>query len=95
MQFKKQLQEKLGEHEPNEVYLSLNQVDELILDDLFENVENFTDDHKKTLELYDNLIHLSLNGFGLKSIKNFPKIATLEKVKKKIFYVPLLENFFF
>jgi hypothetical protein len=29
------------------------------------------------LELYSSLVHLSLNGFGLKSLKHFPKIATL------------------
>ncbi len=70
MEFKKSLQEQLGEHEPN-------QVDELILDELFKNVETFTPEHKKTLELYENLEHLSLNAFGLKSLKNFPKLPNL------------------
>lgn len=73
MEFKKALQEQLGEHEPNEV-------DELILDDLFQGIDNFTADHKKTLELYSNLLHLSLNGLGLKSINNFPKLDSLKIV---------------
>lgn len=70
MEFQKSLQEKLGEHDPTDV-------DELILDDLYEGLTEFTPDHKKTLELYKNLLHLSLNGFGLKSLKNFPKIPEL------------------
>jgi Leucine-rich repeat (LRR) protein len=74
MAFRKQLQEKLGPHEPNEV-------DELILDELFVNVDAFNDDHKKSLELYSSLVHLSLNGFGLKSLKHFPKIATLTSLE--------------
>lgn len=74
MDFKKTLQEKLGEH-------SQTEVDELILDDLFENIDTFTPDHKRTLELYDNLVHLSLNGLGLKSLKNFPKIPSLQIVR--------------
>jgi hypothetical protein len=73
MEFRKALQEQLGEHEPNEV-------DELILDDLFQGIDNFTNDHKKTLELYSNLLHLSLNGLGLKSITNFPKLDSLKIV---------------
>jgi hypothetical protein len=71
MEFQKSLQDKLGEHEPNEV-------DELILDDLYQNIEGFTPDHKKTLELYKNLVHLSLNSLGLKSLNNFPKIVNLQ-----------------
>jgi hypothetical protein len=71
MEFQKSLQKNLGEHDPT-------QVDELILDDLYTNVESFSTDHKKTLELYNSLIHLSLNGMGLKSLKNFPKIPSLQ-----------------
>lgn len=70
MEFQKSLQEKLGEHDPTDV-------DELILDDLYTDIEEFSADHKKTLELYSNLLHLSLNGLGLKSLKNFPKISEL------------------
>ena len=73
MEFGKSLQEKLGEHEPHEV-------DELILDDLYQNIGNFTNEHKKTLESYKNLIHLSLNGLGLKSLANFPKLLSLQIV---------------
>jgi acidic leucine-rich nuclear phosphoprotein 32 family protein B len=71
MEFQKALQDKLGEHEPIEV-------DELILDDLFEGIDTFTNDHKKSLELYKNLVHLSLNGLGLKSLSNFPKLEQLQ-----------------
>jgi acidic leucine-rich nuclear phosphoprotein 32 family protein B len=71
MEFKQSLQKELGEHEPN-------QVDELILDDLFKNIEHFTPEHKKVFELYSNLEHLSLNGFGLKSLKNFPSLPNLK-----------------
>jgi hypothetical protein len=71
MNLYKELQEKLSEHKPTDV-------DELILDDLFENVKAFTEDNKKDFEKYTNLLHLSLNGFGLESLKNFPKIPTLQ-----------------
>jgi hypothetical protein len=70
MEFKQSLQKELGEHQPE-------QVDELILDDLFKGIDNFTPEHKKTLELYKNLEHLSLNGFGLKSLKNMPSLPNL------------------
>merc|ERR1711976_516799 len=70
MEFQNSLQDKLGEHEPTEV-------DELILDDLYTNINEFTPEHKKTLEMYDNLLHLSLNNFGLRSLKNFPSIKEL------------------
>jgi hypothetical protein len=76
MDFQKSLQEKLDEHDPVEV-------DELILDDLYTDIEAFTNDHKKTLELYTNLLHLSLNGVGLKTLKNFPKIPSLKIVSLK------------
>jgi len=66
----------------------------LVLDELFNNIAEFTDDHKKTLELYDNLLHLSLNGLGLKTLKNFPKIETLEVVRElktlKFFFLNLV-----
>lgn len=83
MKFLKQIQSKLGEHEPHEVKFYIIQVDELILDDLFENIENFTEDHKKTLELYDSLEYLSLNGMGLKTLQNFPELPNLQKVLDK------------
>ena len=71
MNLYKELQEKLSEHNPTEV-------DELILDDIFENVAQFTESNKKDLEKYTNLIHLSLNGFGLESLKNFPTLPSLQ-----------------
>ena len=70
MNLSKELQEKLGEHDPIDV-------DELILDDIFENVSSFTESHKNDFEKYTNLVHLSLNGFGLKSLDNFPKLPEL------------------
>ena len=84
MSFAKNLQERLGEHEPHEV-------DELILDDLFENLGNFTPEHKKTLEQYNNLVHLSLSGLGLKSLANFPKLENLQIVREnKIIFLMIL-----
>jgi acidic leucine-rich nuclear phosphoprotein 32 family protein B len=71
MNLYKELQEKLSEHNPTDV-------DELILDDLFENISQFTEENKRDLEKYSNLIHLSLNGFGLESLTNFPKLPTLQ-----------------
>ena len=64
------LQENLGEHEPKEI-------EELILDDLFKDCSEFSEEHKLALEQYSNLIHLSLNGLGLKTLKNFPCIPNL------------------
>lgn len=71
MNLYKELQEKLSEHNPTEV-------DELILDDIFDSISSFSEANKKDLEKYTNLIHLSLNGFGLESLKNFPKLANLQ-----------------
>lgn len=48
---------------------------------MFDNVDHFNDDHKKSLELYSSLVHLSLNGFGLKNLKHFPKIDTLTSLE--------------
>ena len=64
------LQENLGEHETKEI-------EELILDDLFKDYDELTEEHKIALEQYSNLIHLSINGLGLKSLKNFPCIPNL------------------
>ena len=58
------LQENLGEHEPKEI-------EELILDDLFKDCSEFSEEHKLALEQYSNLIHLSLNGSWVKNIKKF------------------------
>ena len=68
--FSKELQVLLGKHEPKEI-------EEL-------NLDKFTDDwnslqlyHKEGLELYNNLIHLSLNELGLENLSNFPEIKCL------------------
>lgn len=71
MNLGKELQDKLSEHDPTDV-------DELILDDLFTDVKRFSETNKKDLEKYNNLIHLSLNGFGLESLDNFPSIPCLQ-----------------
>jgi hypothetical protein len=47
---------------------------------MYSNIDNFLPDHKKTLELYQGLIHLSLNKLGLKNLTNFPKIPALQIV---------------
>merc|ERR1712004_615186 len=70
-EFLKEIKERLGEHDPS-------QIDELVLDELFNNINEFTNDHRDTLQLYKNLLHLSLNGLGLRNLNNFPKIETLE-----------------
>jgi hypothetical protein len=70
MDIRKELQQKLGEHDPNDV-------DELILDDLFDPIGHFTESHKKAFEAYDGLVHISFNGLGIKSLNNFPKLPNL------------------
>jgi hypothetical protein len=62
MSFESSLQEKLGQHNPSEIQ-------ELILDTVFK-FEQFTEDHKNALQKYTSLIHLSMNGVGLTSLKN-------------------------
>jgi hypothetical protein len=69
--FLEQIQEKLGKHNPEDV-------DQLILDDLFSKVKCFTEDQKHSLEKYQHLKHLSLNNLGLTSLKNMPRIPNLE-----------------
>ena len=68
--FLDELQKVLGEHEPEEI-------EELVLDDLWENKDELTEDEKNALEEYTNLIHLSLNNIGFKSLNNFPYIKNL------------------
>ena len=69
--FEEFLQDSFGEHEPKEI-------DELILDDLWENKESFTEEEKSVLEKYTGLIHLSINNIGLKSLANMPSIKHLD-----------------
>ena len=68
--FLKSLQENLGKHTTKEV-------DELVLDNFWNNKEYLTIEEKAGLEQYINLVHLSLNNLGLKSLKNFPAIKSL------------------
>ncbi len=76
MNLYKDLQEKLSEHNPNEV-------DELILDDLFDNISSFSLSNKKDLEKYSNLVHLSLNNLGLENLSNFPSLPLLQILELK------------
>jgi hypothetical protein len=43
-----------------------------------------TEDHKKTLEKYTSLIHLTLNFVGLTSLENFPSLKEAQIVSTKI-----------
>jgi acidic leucine-rich nuclear phosphoprotein 32 family protein A/C/D len=64
------LQENLGEHNPEEI-------EELILDNLFSSITQFSKEQKLTLSQYNNLFHLSLNNLGISSLENFPLIPNL------------------
>ena len=74
----KYLQDTFGQHNPKEI-------DELVFDNYFVDKTSFTEEEKKALEKYVNLIHLSLNNIGLKSLKNLPKI-------KCLYYLSLKNN---
>jgi hypothetical protein len=76
--FLKSLQENLGKHTTKEV-------DELVLDNFWNNKEYLTIEEKAGLEQYINLVHLSLNNLGLKSLKNFPAI-------KNLYYLSIKNN---
>ena len=64
------LQENLGEHNPEEV-------EELILDNLFSSINQFSKEQQLALSQYNNLFHLSLNNLGISSLENFPIIPNL------------------
>ena len=91
MSFAQNLQDKLGSHKTGEVFLKIIliflinnlQIQELILDQLF-TIEKFTEDHKKTLENYSALIHLTLNNVGLTSLDNFPNLKKAQIVRNNI-----------
>ena len=68
--FSNELINILGKHEPKEI-------EELILDQFSENIKSFEPYQKEGLELYINLIHLSLNDIGLDNLSNFPEIKCL------------------
>lgn len=65
------LQDKLGVHSPTEI-------EELILDSLFQELPRFSLDQKKCLEQYTSLMHLSLNNLGLIKLDNFPYLSGLQ-----------------
>lgn len=69
--FLKEIKKQLGSHEPEDV-------DKLILDNLFNKLRILSEDHKLSLEKYTSLKHLSLNNIGLSCLKNFPKLPSLK-----------------
>ena len=76
--FKTILQVTFGKHSPKEY-------EELNLDDFWKNKLSLTKDEKVALEEYKNLIILSLNNIGLKSLENFPAI-------KNLYYLSIKNN---
>ena len=68
--FSNELQTLLGKHEPKEI-------EELNLDKFTDNLKSLKLYHKEGLELYNNLINLSLNELGLENLSNFPEIKCL------------------
>ena len=68
--FENKLQELFGPHIPEEI-------EELVLDEFCKNLKSFTLSQKEGLELYTNLIHLSLNNVGLENLSNLPNIKGL------------------
>ena len=68
--FSNELQVLLGKHEPKEI-------EELNLDKFTDDLNSLQLYHKEGLELYNNLIHLSLNELGLENLSNFPEIKCL------------------
>ena len=90
MSFEEEIKEKLGPHKTEEVTKNNTnnnnisiQIQELILDKIF-TTEKLTEDHKKTLEKYTSLIHLTLNFVGLTSLENFPSLKEAQIVSTKI-----------
>ena len=79
-----ELQELLDKHQPKEV-------EELNLDRFKDDIKSLQPYHKEGLELYSNLIHLSLNNIGLENLSNFPEIKCLMilslKENKLIYYL--------
>ena len=86
MSLENEIKEKLGDHNPEEVIKNTKnknniyiQIEELILDRIFTS-DKLTEDHKKTLEKYTSLIHLTLNAIGLESLENFPNLKNTQIV---------------
>ena len=76
--FKALLQIHFGKHTPKEI-------EELVLDNFWKNKDHLTKDEKTAIEEYKNLIHLSLNNIGFKSLENFPAI-------KGLYYLSIKNN---
>ena len=74
-QFEKKLKELFGDH-------SKKEIEELILDQFFKEENHLSKGQMEDLEKYKNLIHLSMNGIGIKNLKNFPNLQKLKIVKK-------------
>ena len=72
------LQKTFGKHEPREI-------EELVFDSYWADKASFTEEEKKALEKYVNLIHLSFKNIGLKSLKSLPSI-------KNLYYLSLNNN---
>ena len=53
------------------------EIEELILDEFSKDIKSFNLEQKESLELYSNLIHLSLNNIGLENLSNLPVIKGL------------------
>ena len=90
MSFEEEIKEKLGPHKTEEVTKNNTnnnnisiQIQELILDKIF-TTEKLSEDHKKTLEKYTSLIHLTLNMVCLTSLENFPSLKEAQIVSIKI-----------
>lgn len=58
----------------------IDDVEELILDSLMQ-LPELSESDKQFLEKFTSLTFLSMNGLGLKSLKNLPALATLVSVK--------------
>ena len=57
----------------------LGEIEDLILDDV--ECEEITDELKGELEKMQEIICLSLNGCGLKTLKNFPNLPNLIRLE--------------
>ena len=76
--FQQKLQELIGVNKPEDI-------EELVLDEFCKDTKSLNLEQKEGLELYTNLIHLSLNNIGLENLSNFPNI-------KGLMYLSLNDN---
>ena len=68
--FEKKLLEFISPNKPDEI-------EELILDEFSNDIKSLSIEHKEGLELFSQLIHLSLNNIGLENLTNLPEINGL------------------